>query len=188
MAAGGTAANVILGPGRLYMAPLGTTEPTSASATLPSANWIALGYTEDGTDLTIERTNDKIMVAEELYPVRVVNSETMVQLKTRLAEPTLANLNAALGGGSAGVNSASSLEIPVGLTGIMLVHDSEESPTSATNRRIVFREVYPAGSVAINFKKSPDKTLIDVTWDCVLPSGQTSPLIFLKLAGTSVVV
>lgn len=188
MSAGGTNANVILGPGRIYMAALGTAEPASASATLPSANWIALGYTEDGTDMTIERTNDKIMVAEELYPVRVVNSETTVQLKTRLAEPTLANLNAALGGGSAGSNTATSLQIPTSLTGIMLIHDSEESPISATNRRILFREVYPTGAIAINFKKSPDKTLLDVTWDCVLPSSQTSPILFLKPSTTSVAV
>lgn len=188
MAAGGTAANVIIGPGRLYMAPLGTSEPTSASATLPSANWIAIGYTEDGTDMTIDRTNDEIMVAEEMYAIRIVNSATKISLKTVLAEPTLRNLNAALGGGSGGSNTATSLDIPATLTGIMLVHDSEESPTSATNRRILFRECYPTGAVSMPFKKSPNKTTIDVEWMAVLPSGQTSPITFLKPSATSVVV
>lgn len=182
----GTAANVTLGAGWLYMAPLGTTEPADSVTALPSA-WIALGYTEDGSELTFEQTNDKIMVAETNYPVRVVNSASSVKVKTAMAEPTLRNMKAALGGGTGGLNTALSLEMPTDLTGIMLVHDSHEG-TLTTNRRKVLRECYPTGSVSSPFKKAPNKTVINVEFEAVLPSGQTSPIILLKPTGTSVVL
>lgn len=183
----GTPGNVTLGPGWLYMAPLGTTEPTSATAALPSA-WLDLGYTEDGHDITVGRTNDKILVAETTWPVRVLNTELDFRIKSRLAEPTARNLVAALGNGAAGSNTATSVEPSTTLTGIMLVHDSNASGDLATNRRIVMREVYPVGDLTIPLKKAPNKTTLDVEFQAVLPSGQTSPVAFLKPAGTSVAV
>lgn len=182
----GSPSDITLGPGWLFMAPLGTTEPSDSTTALPSA-WISLGYTEDGHDLTIGRTNDEIKVAESAYPVKVVNSEMNVKLKTRLAEPTLRNLTLALGNGAAGSNSATSLELSTTLTGVMLVHDSHYG-TLTTNRRKVFREVYPIGDLSTMMKKSPNKTTFDVELAAVLPDGQTSPIKFLKPAGTSVVI
>ena len=73
MAAGGTPGNVKLGAGRLYYAPLGTTEPTNCSTALPSA-WIAVGYTENGTSIDTAITSEDIEVAEELDPIDNVNT------------------------------------------------------------------------------------------------------------------
>ena len=68
MAAGGTPSNVDLGPGRLYVAPLGTAEPVNCSAALPSA-WIPIGYTEDGTEFQFGVTREAVEVAEEVDPI-----------------------------------------------------------------------------------------------------------------------
>lgn len=183
----GTPDNVIIGPGWLYMAPLATSEPADSTTALPSA-WISLGYTEDGTDMVVSNKNDQIMVAETKYPIRVVNSESVVKLRVKLAEPTLRNLKAAFGGGTAGSNTATSMELPTDLTGIMLVHDSHPSTSLTENRRKVFRECYPSSDVSVAFKKSPNKTTVDVEFMAVLPENQTSPAIFLKPAGVSVAV
>jgi len=180
----GTPGNITMGAGWLYMAPLGTSEPSDSTTALPSA-WISLGYTEDGSDLTIGRTNTKVMVAETTFPVKVVNEEQSVRVKARLAEPTLANLTAALGQGAGGSNSGTSLELAESLTGIMLIHDSNKSTALTTNRRKIFREVYPVGDLASAFKKAPNKTTLDVEFEAVLPDGQTSPIKFYKPAGTS---
>lgn len=179
----GTPSNVTLGPGWLYMAPLGTSEPTDSTSALPSA-WLDLGYTEDGSDMTIGRTNDKVMVAETNFPVKVINSEQSVRLKARLAEPTLRNLTAALGQGAAGSNTATSIELSETLTGIMLIHDSNPSGSLTTNRRKIFRECYPIGDLSSGFKKGNNKTTLDVEFEAVLPSGQTSPIKFHKPTGT----
>lgn len=180
----GTAANITIGAGWLYMAPLGTSEPADSTTALPSA-WIALGYTEDGSDTTISRTNEEIEVAEVNFPVRVINSKTGVKIKFKMAEPTLRNLKAALGNGTAGSNTATELEIDTALTGIMLVHDSNASSSLTTNRRKLFRECYPTGDLVTGFKKAPAKTLLDTEFTAVLPDGQTSPIKFLKPAGTA---
>jgi hypothetical protein len=180
----GTASNIVIGAGWLYMAPLGTSEPTDSTTALPSA-WIAIGYTEDGHDMTVGRTNDDIEVAEVNFPVLVVNSKTNVKLKFRMAEPTARNLVAALGNGAGGSNTATSLEIDTALTGIMLVHESNAAGSLTTNRRKIFRECYPSGDLTTGFKKSPGKTLLDVEFSAVLPDGETSPVKFYKPAGTN---
>ena len=52
----GTVENVHLGVGWLYVAPIGTTEPTTASAALDAA-FDPIGYTEDGSQFTTQVTS-----------------------------------------------------------------------------------------------------------------------------------
>jgi hypothetical protein len=80
------------------------------------------------------------------------------------------------------------MEMPTDLTGIMLVHDSHPAGSLTDNRRKVFRECYPSSDVTTVFKKSPNKTTIDVEFMAVLPEGQTSPAKFMKPAALNVAV
>jgi len=177
MAAGGTTTNVQLGPGRLYLAPIGTTEPVSASAALPSA-WLAVGYTEDGTTFTVSLTNEEIEVAEEIDAILTVNTKRTSELKLNLAEFTKRNYAAALGSGLL-TNDAVAYEPPVPGTEqkIMIVWDSNEDPTVAQgspaqgNRRWVFRQCNPTGDLEIHRQKAPNKALIPVTFKVEKPSG-----------------
>jgi len=177
MAAGGTPGNVDLGPGRLYYAPLGTTEPVNCSAALPSA-WIAVGYTEDGTSVDTEITSEAIEVAEELDPIGFEQTRRMTKLSLSMAESTKKRLALALGAGAGQTDNAASFEFPDAgsVVGVMFVWDSEETP-SATNRRWVFRKCTPSGTVSIARKKAPAKALIPVTFDCAKPSASTKSII-----------
>ena len=173
MAAGGTPGNVDLGPGRLYYAPLGTAEPASCSAALPSA-WIAVGYTEDGTEVQTDITSEAIEVAEELDPIAYEQTRRTTKLTMSMAETTKSRLALALGAGAATVNDATAFEFPdAGTTvAVMFVWDSEETP-SATNRRWIFRKCTPSGTVSTARRKAPQKALIPVTFDCAKPDSTT---------------
>jgi hypothetical protein len=177
MAAGGSTANVQLGPGRLYLAPIGTTEPASASAALPSA-WIAVGYTEDGTTFTVSLTSEDIEVEEEIDPILTVNTKRANTLALQLAEITRRNLAVSLGNGLA-ANDATALEPPNpgAEVKVMAVWDSNEDPTTSQgspaqgNRRWLFRQCNPTGDIAVNRQKAPNKALIPVTFKVEKPSG-----------------
>lgn len=164
MAAGGTPANVHLGAGRLYKAPLATAEPASASAALPSA-WVAIGYTEDGTEIVTDITSEDIEVAEELDPIDTVQTRRTTTINVQPAEMTVNNLATSLGGEVTRLNNAVAYEFPdpTDIVAFMLVWDSNEDPTSdagATNRRWLFRSVKPTGTVTTARRKAPQKALL----------------------------
>jgi len=174
MAAGGTPANVDLGAGRLYYAPLGTAEPTSCSAALPSA-WIAVGYTEDGTSVDTDITSEAIEVAEELDPIAYEQTKRTTKLTFQMAEATAKRLALAYGAGATVTDTAGiTFEAPDAgsVVGVMFVWDSDDVP-SATNKRWLFRKCTPSGTTSIARKKAPNKALIPVTFDCAKPDGST---------------
>jgi len=173
MAAGGTPGNVDLGAGRLYVAPLGTTEPTSCSAVLDAAFW-AVGYTEDGTTVDTEITSEAIEVAEELDPIGFEQTRRMTKASFQMAEATRKRLALALGAGAGQTDSAVAFEFPDAgdVVGVMLVWDSEETP-SATNRRWLFRKCTPSGTVSMSRKKAPNKALLPAVFDCAKPDAST---------------
>jgi hypothetical protein len=170
MAAGGNPNNVDLGPGRLYYAPLGTAEPTSCSAALPSA-WISVGYTEDGSSVQTDITSEAIEVAEEIDPVLFEQTRRFSKLSMQMAEPTKKRLALALGAGAAQTDDAAAFEFPdpSEVVAVMFVWDSDETPSN-TNRRWIFRKCTPSGSVSMARRKAPQKALIPVTFDCAKPS------------------
>lgn len=175
MAAGGTPNNVTLGPGRLYVAAVGTTEPVSGSAVLPSA-WSAIGYTDEGTAFQFETTTEGIPVAEELDPIRYVGVARATRLVVAMAETTARNLVLALGGGAGTAAGAVTINPPNAdaQVDVMLVWDSDEAPTAA-NRRVLFRQCRPSGQVEMANRKAPQKRLIGTTFDCSKPSGALQP-------------
>lgn len=169
MAAGGTPSNVDLGPGRLYVAPLGTAEPTSCSAALPSA-WSPIGYTEEGSALSWEFTSEGIEVAEEYEPILFEQTRFVTKLMFNMAESTRRNLALALGLGVQPNNSAIiSPPAPGQVVPVMFVWDSEEVP-AATNRRLIVRRATPSSSTELARRKAPAKTLIPVSFDLARPS------------------
>lgn len=175
MTAGGTPANVDLGPGRLYYAPLGTAEPTSCSAALPSA-WQAVGYTEDGTTFESDITSEAVEVAEEVDPIAFEQTKRTTKLSLVMVETTKKRLALALGAGAGYSDDSGTFEPPdpSAVVGVMLVWDSDETP-SATNRRWLFRKVTPSGTMSIASKKAPAKRGIGVTFDCAKPASNTAP-------------
>lgn len=177
MAAGGTPGNVVLGPGRLYYAPLGTTEPASCSAALPSA-WKVIGYTDAGSTVETELTSEAVEVAEELDPIRFVQTRRATRITFAMAEATVARLALAYGAGAGRADDATGFEFPSpdNIVGIMLVWDKKDVVTAGDSPRWVFRQCTPSGTIAAARQKAPQKSTLPVTFNCELPTGQSSPV------------
>lgn len=171
MAAGGTTGNVELGPGRLYVAPLGTAEPASCSAVLPSA-WRAVGYTEDGSAFSTALTQSEVDVAEEVDPILYVLTKRANTLVVTMAEMTRRNLALALGSGANAANDATAYEPPNpgAEVAVMGVWDSQDTP-DANNERWLFRQMKSGGTITIPRRKAPAKATIAVTFSLEKPSG-----------------
>lgn len=178
MAAGGNSDNIPLGVGRLYVAPLGTAEPTSASAAMPSA-WRAVGYTEDGSAFSTSATNEPIEVAEEVDPVLYALARRDNTLAFTMVEITRQNLALALGdaanasAGAFAANDGTALEPPTAgsETAVMIVWDSEDDATNGENRRWLFRQCKPGGTIELPRRKAPSKATIAVTFNLEVPAG-----------------
>lgn len=164
MSAGGNPNNISLGAGRLWVAAIGTAEPTSGSALLPSADWRAVGYTEDGTTVTFTLNNEEIEVAEEFDPVLYVNNKRTTMLKVQLAEATRRNLSLVLGGlATAGTLGAYEPPNPGDEVAFMAVWDSEDSAQgNADNIRWLFRSCKSGGTIETQRNKAPNKALLPI--------------------------
>jgi hypothetical protein len=175
MAAGGTASNVTLGPGRLYYAPVGTAEPASASSAVPSA-WLPVGYTEEGTEFSAEITSEAIEVAEEFDPIAYRATSRRTSITFQMVEATISKLALALGAGATRVDNAVTFEFPdpSAVVDVMFLWDSDETPTTNQNRRWLFRQARPSGTVSLANRKAPAKRGLPITFDCAKPSSAAS--------------
>jgi hypothetical protein len=185
MAAGGVTSNVEIGPGRLYVASLGTTEPASATAVLPSA-WKPVGYTDQGSAFSTALTQSEIDVAEEIDPIRYVLSKRANTLAFAMAEITRRNLALAMGSGAGAVNDATTYEPPDPGTevAVMIVWDSDLADTpTATNVRYLFRQCKAGGTINLNRNKAPAKALIAVTFNLEKPAGLAPFKVFPNSSG-----
>lgn len=169
---------VILGAGTLYVAPIGTTEPTSASAALPSA-WREVGYTDDGSVFGISTTIEGIEVEEEFDPVKYATTGRQITVGFSMKQASRRNLALALNLGADAANDATSVEPPDpgDEVRVMLCYDSEDGA------RWIFRKVIQGGDVSINRQKAPDATLIPVTFQAEKPTGQAPFLVFPNASG-----
>lgn len=164
----GTPAGVKVGPGLLYIAPIGTTEPSDVSGALPSA-WTAVGYTEEGSTFKFETKFEDVEVAEELDPVKIVATGRMSSVEFKMAEINARNVSKAFNGGTIGTPTGGSVTFePPDLgaeTRVMLVWQSDDN-----QERWLLRRVLQTGAVEIARKKAPDKSVIPVEFKCEIPT------------------
>lgn len=185
MAAGGNPNNISLGAGRLYVAPIGTAEPISASTALDVA-FRSVGYTEEGTTVRVDLTNEEIEVAEELEPVLYVQNKRTVMLMVQMAEATRRNLALAIGGAANAANDATSYEPPDPgqESAFMVVWDSEETATgNADNVRWLFRSCKSGGQIETQRNKAPNKALLPIELNVQKPAGLAPFKVFPSATG-----
>lgn len=169
----GTPAAVKLGPGLLYVAPVGTADPLTGSGALPSA-WIALGYTEDGSEITAETTFEAVEVAEELDELRNVATKRMSSVKFNLAQMTARNLSVAFNGGTISSPSGGFVTFDPPDLGeeerLALVWQADDG-----QEQWLFRKCLQVGSVTMARKKAPDKATIPCEFKCEIPDDGSKP-------------
>lgn len=170
-------ANVSMGPGTIYVAPIGTTEPTDASSALPSA-WRSPGYTEEGSTFVFTTTVEDVEVAEEFYPVAVKTTRVSAGVRFAMAESTQENLALAVNAGAnAGTGDSFEPVTPGDEVRVMIVVDKENGA------RWLFRRAFQGGSVEIRNAKAPAKHLIPVDFRLEKPSGAEPWKVFKSADG-----
>ena len=158
-------------PGKLFIAPLGTTEPTTVTAVW-GAGWVPLGYTDEGSSFNYEISTDNIEVAEELDILARVTTGRDASVEFALAEITKRNLTIAFNGGIiVGDGLAWSFEPPdLGSeTRVMLGWDA--APNVANNdMRMIFRQCLQGGAIGLENRKGATKSTISATFQLEKPA------------------
>ncbi len=171
-------------PGKLFIAPLTTAEPTTEVAPWPTG-WVPLGYTEEGSTINYSISTDNVEVAEELDVLRRVTTGRDASVEVALAEMTKKNLTIAFNGGIViGDDTAWSFEPPdLGdETRVMLGWDA--APVVANNDlRFIFRQVFQGGSLGLQNRKGSSKSTLGMNFQLEKPAGGAK---LLKVYGGAV--
>lgn len=182
--------NVKVGPGLLYVAPLGSTVPTDlvTAWTTVDADWTALGYTDEGHEFAYEPNFEPLTVAEELDPIRYEQTGREMRLSMASAEMTYLNVQRAYNGGTvtvsgSGASTITTFEPPaIGtVTKLMIGWESQDH-----EERWVFYQTVQVGNVTIARRKSPDKATIPMEFRLELPDPAVSTKPFKAIFATPV--
>lgn len=177
--------NVKTAPGLIYVAPIGTTEPTTASAALPSA-WRPVGYTDDGINISYGITVEKIEAAEEFDPLRWEMTSREGSVSFAAEEVSRQNLALALNAGANGAADQTSLEPPApgSEVRVMIALDTAGTSSTAntapgsTNARWVFRRAIQSDVISMDRKKAPAKALITAKFNLEKPASLQPFIVF----------
>ncbi|MCU1494874.1 MAG: hypothetical protein JWO62_2638 [Acidimicrobiaceae bacterium] len=186
-----TAQRVPVGPGTLYVAPLGTTEPTSVTGQW-AAGWVAVGFTDKGNDRSWKPTYQAVSVDEELWPLRQVPDMYEGSVAFSMAEITVQNTVLAYNGGitttqAAGVmgtNPDGSQWVEPPLPGaeirVMIGWDAAFEGSAPGNTtpllgRTIYRQCIQTGEVKGSHQKGNNKYLYTVTFSFEKPSTGLNP-------------
>lgn len=169
----GTAAAVTVGPGLLYVAKVATSEPASPTAAIPSASWVPVGYTEDGSLFNVETTSEPVEVAEELDPIRYVNTRRVGNLDVNLAEINIQNFAIAFNGGTIGSPTGGFVTFePPALgteTRLAVLWRSDDN-----TQQLIVRQALSSGAISIERRKSPAKATIPISFRMEKPTAGTA--------------
>lgn len=185
----GSAANIIVGPARLLVAPSGTALPTLDGTVDPVTfvvAWKEVGYTDAGVQLAYTPGVKDIMVDEEMATVKKILDSEKCVLTTVLAEATLTNLSRAISASTltqvaADVTHAQLdiLEFGSGLLNEIMV--AMEGLNQAGKQRIIigYRAVAEA-NVQSTFKRN-DKLMFPVQFGLLADSTKTAGKRLVKM-------
>jgi len=174
------APQLLVDPGYLYWAPVGSAVPTGVSTasafsdTWPVA-WIPLGYTESGTDFDVSVTTSPITAAEVVEPITYRTTDRTGTITFMLKNITATNLGRALNGGVLSVTGTGATTITkitppvIGTeTRCMIGYESLDSTF-----RFVAYQCFNSGSVKLSFNKAPANAAIP--WQANLEKPATLP-------------
>ena len=178
------AVNVLSDPGYLWMAPLGTAEPTTVVAggkftdALPAA-WVPLGATTEGSTFSYSTSIEAIRVAEYFDPIKYSTTERNGTIAFNLANFTLSNWKRALNGGVGALTSTGTTgtelttfepPAPGSEVRVMLMWESTDSTV-----RLLVRQGIQGGEVSSAFQKAPSIAAIPCTFSMEIPSSGVQP-------------
>jgi hypothetical protein len=175
---------VLVDPGFLWIAPLGTADPANTVTAgvfsdAIAAAWLPLGATTEGSTFAYASNIEAINVAEFFDPIAYRTTERNGSMAFNLAHWSLSNYRRALNGGVAAL-------APTGVAGSELTTLEPPNPgtevrsmilwesTDAT-LRIILRQAIQGGEVSSAFTRAPDIAAIPCSFNMEIPTGGTKP-------------
>lgn len=159
---------VRVGPGKLYSAVVGSTEPTTL-ATAWAVAWTHLGYTEEGSSFTISPAFEEVSVAEEFLPIDRLKTGEEQTVNFALAQITAENLQIVLNGGTITTGTGEKTFEPQAADGtptyVALGWQSNDN-----KERFVWRRCLQTGDIEIARRKAPDKATLPAQFSVVAPT------------------
>lgn len=154
-----TKSNLVMGPGRCYVAAFGAVEPTDATTAWDALVWTDLGATQGGIALIVNQEFKELEVDQVIDTPgrRLIKRDT--RIKTNLAEATLENLARFLNTPSSAITAASGKKTFLPLDTISAMNPTEiavgfEGPAPAGFlRRVVLRACLSIGNFEAAAKK-----------------------------------
>jgi hypothetical protein len=178
--------NLVQGPGDLYLAPFGTTEPLDSAATVaagvPGGAWAGVGGTDADVTMEVDVTYEDLKVDQLLDLVGARATERSITIKTQLREVTLTNMANALNSTvTTTVSGSYTVLEPVGASNATqptysaLIFDTW-APTLSTGfparRRIIVRKVLSKPKLQLISGKGKN-AIYDCTWQAYYISATT---------------
>jgi hypothetical protein len=171
----GDASNVLVGSAALYVAPYGTDLPDFEAVDFEiPAEWTAVGFTDDGTELGFSVTVKDIKVDEQRAPIQKIIDEEKGTISAKLAESTLQNLYDAIATATleaavpAGPTSVGYQRVTLGggdlkYVSVMLIGNA---PGNGLKRVIIGYKAISQANVTMAFKRT-DKTVMNVEFGLI---------------------
>lgn len=195
----GTISEVIVGTGVLYVASISNDGnstgdyvafpgDSSGAWADPGADWVDVGYSEDGWTLEMDKTFEDIMVAEEIDPIATFKTAQEVRLTGELAQASMSNIQIALGGGTFTADDTTdyatgydSLKPPstddFDEKSLLLIVDG---PAGA-DRHVEIPRAINVGAFSMAHQKAPQKVIVAVEFKVLKPKSVQSTNQFLDL-------
>lgn len=186
-----TAANLVMGPAILYVAPFGTSEPADSAVTpqgyntAPASPWTDVGATDGGVTFEVDSTYTDFAVDQLTMSPGARLTEQKMTVTTKLSEMTLGNLNLALNnigttGSGTGYNT---FDIPVGVTSTQPSYAAiciyGWAPLLTTGapalRRIIVRKVLSQVKASLMYDRKTQDSL-DCTFSAYFVSSSIQPV------------
>lgn len=167
---------VKFGPGKLYSAVVGSTEPTDLTTAWAVA-WTHLGYTDEGSSFTYSPDFEDIEVAEENNPIDVIKVGEELTVEFALAQLTAANLQIVMNGGTVTTGGTGATTIntfePLGADAAPVYIALGWENLGTVTERWVWRKCLQTGDVEIERRKGSDKATLPGEFRVIQPtSGQ----------------
>jgi hypothetical protein len=161
---------ILVGPGLIMIAPLGSTLPTLTYPLVWPAGWFAVGYTDAGVDLIYTPTIKEIYVDEQAAPVGDILEKEKFVVQAHLAEISLPNLNAAI---SASTYTAATPQLVAGSLPLVYIMVGVVGPAPDTynNRVVLMSKAITTVAVSMKITRK-DKQVVPVSWDARQLAGQ----------------
>lgn len=168
---------VKFGPGWLYAAAEGATEPTDLT-TAWAAAWKKVGYTDNGSTFTSTPTFEGVQVAEVLLDIAKQQTGLDEQIEFALAEFHAQNLQRVYNGGmitSSGTGATAIDKFEPPAFGTTLTRIAIGWEANDASERWVFRRCLQTGAVAVARQRGAAKATLPATFSLEPPVNGAIP-------------